>query len=148
MNAPPEEAPCNAGDRLIIDNRLSELKRLGVWVAEAARRNALPPRTEFALDLVLNEALANIISYGYRDADTHQISVTLEYLPDAVIVLIRDDGIPFNPLESPTPQAPADLESAPIGGLGIGLIKHYSDELSYHPSNGNNKLRLVIGHKP
>ena len=76
----------------------------------------MAPRTAFALDLILNEALINIISYGYEDDDIHRISVRLEYSATAVVADIADDGRPFNPLRAASLQDAPDLKSAAVGG--------------------------------
>ena len=42
-------------------------------------------------------------------------------------IVITDNGIPFNPLETREPDITLPLEERPIGGLGIFLVKTTDD---------------------
>ena len=56
---------------------LSELERLRHTVAEFGRRHRLPARLLFEMNLALEEILANIISYGFKDEQDADIWVGL-----------------------------------------------------------------------
>ena len=133
-----------AQERLVIENRLAELGRVEAWLAEISARWAIPPRAAFAVDLVINEALANVVSHAYEDDTKHEIELSLTDMPGAVIVEIVDDGEPFNPFDTPPVVMALDLEHAAIGGRGIHLIKIYADEHHYNYVAGRNRLKLVI----
>jgi anti-sigma regulatory factor (Ser/Thr protein kinase) len=55
---------------------------------------------------------------------------------------IEDDGVPFNPSESKTPDFQCDIEECKIGGLGIHLIKKMMDEVQYQRVADKNILVL------
>jgi serine/threonine-protein kinase RsbW len=59
-----------------------------------------------------------------------------------VSLQIEDDGIAFNPLEVPERVAPTSLEDAPIGGLGVALIRKTMERCEYARRGGRNVLRL------
>jgi anti-sigma regulatory factor (Ser/Thr protein kinase) len=90
----------------------------------------------------LDELFTNIVSYGYEDDQEHQIKFSLFKHNDALVVQVEDDGIPFNPLHVKKREAPADLDSINIGGLGIHLIKKMVDDVNYKRSDGKNKVIL------
>src|SRR5262249_1346988 len=67
----------NHHQRLILKRELGELDRLAAWVQAIEQQIDLGPEVAFALELCLEEAIANIIMYG--DARQHgDISVTVE----------------------------------------------------------------------
>lgn len=60
------------------------------------------------------------------------ILVTLEFI---------DNGIPFNPLEN-NPVSESDPASADDGGMGLTLIKTFSDSISYSREDNRNHLTI------
>jgi anti-sigma regulatory factor (Ser/Thr protein kinase) len=133
-----------ARETLVLENRLEELSRMERWLGDLSREWQLSDRVAFAIDLVMNEAVTNLISYAYSDDQTHEIVLTLTNGEEAVVVEIFDDARPFNPFEAPVRPRTPDLESAPIGGLGLSLIKSYGDDHEYGRVADRNRLSLVV----
>jgi len=132
------------GESLVIQNRLEELSHMERWLADRFLDWKLSERTAFAVDLVINEALTNLISYAYDDDETHEIALTLTNTSDAVTVEIFDDAHPFNPFEAPTLRAAPDLDHASIGGRGLFLIQSYADDYDYSRVADRNRLTLIV----
>jgi anti-sigma regulatory factor (Ser/Thr protein kinase) len=61
---------------------------------------------------------------------------------------MEDDGVAFNPLEAPAPRQPGSLAEATVGGLGIHLIRSFTDECRYRRENGRNHLTMVARPRP
>jgi anti-sigma regulatory factor (Ser/Thr protein kinase) len=133
-----------ARETLVLQNRLEELGRMERWLADRFREWQLSDREAFAIDLVMNEAVTNLISYAYSDDETHEIVLALTNGDEAVMVEIFDDARPFNPFEAPVRARAPDLESAPIGGLGVSLIKSYADGYDYGRVADRNRLGLIV----
>lgn len=131
-------------ETIVLDNRLAELSRVGRWLSGILERWSVPPKASFAVDLVVNEAVTNVISYGYSDAAAHAITLSLTDSAEAVIVEILDDGQAFNPFDAPPMATGQDLEQASIGGRGIHLIKSYADAHDYSRVANCNRLVLAI----
>src|SRR5688572_6604117 len=74
----------------------------------------LGPETIGELELILEEALVNVISYAYGD-EAGRIFITARIDGDAVLLEFRDTGTPFNPLEQETPDLDAPTDDRPIG---------------------------------
>ncbi|HEY4374877.1 MAG TPA: ATP-binding protein [Burkholderiales bacterium] len=131
--------------RLSITNRIPELRRMSEWLHIAAATTGLPRDLTQRFDLCANEAVANIIGYGYEGADgdeAREISLEFSSGPAGATLTIRDHGKPFDPLAAPEHEQPADLEHAAIGGLGIHLIRRLMDECGYRREDGANVLHL------
>ena len=43
-----------------------------------------------------------------------------------------------------TPQSEPTLEDAPVGGWGLPIVRHFSDELHYRRLEGRNLLTLTF----
>jgi anti-sigma regulatory factor (Ser/Thr protein kinase) len=149
MASSADRSTSGSSTSLTISNRISELARVTTWLAQAARQFALPERTVFSLDLVLDEALTNIINYAYQDQRKHDIAIKLENRDDQVLLEITDDGAAFNPFEQDSFQESPDLDSATIGGRGIHLIKSFTDTQNYQRINHQNRLLVgIFKHQP
>lgn len=116
------------------------LGELGRWLDA----NGIAGRPRFQAELVLEELVTNVIRHGYDDQGAHPVDVTLSATPEDLIMVVSDDGRPFNPLERADPKPPASLAEAHVGGLGIMLVRKAARALSYERSGGRNRLTVLI----
>lgn len=123
-----------------LKNDLTEVGRMSQILDKFCVSNKLPPDTNFALNLSLEEILTNVITYGYDDNDEHVILVRLNLHQGQVCIEVEDDGKPFNPLEVEAPEIHKPLEERPIGGLGIHLVRNHMDSLQYKRREDRNLL--------
>jgi anti-sigma regulatory factor (Ser/Thr protein kinase) len=127
---------------LELKNDLSELEILTRVITEYCESSGLSSQILFALNLSLEEVVANVISYGYEDEHEHLIVVRINRTESRLEIEVEDDGRAFNPLEQEPPDTAAPIEERPIGGLGIHLVRHYMDELEYKRQDGKNLLLM------
>ena len=130
--------------QLLISNQLTEMSRAGKWLADNAARLEFTEAVRCSLELVLDEALSNAIKYAFDDNTAHSIVVRLKTTHTDVQLEIEDDGKSFNPLDVPPPLSAKNPDEAKIGGLGIHLIRNYTDECRYLRIDGKNLLTLTI----
>ena len=122
----------------LLDHVYSEIVTLG-------EKEGWPPKLVYTVNLVLEELEVNALTHG-RASGLEEYEITIDSQPDSVVVELSDDGPPFNPLtDAPVPDLDSPLESRPIGGLGIYLIKTMVDEISYRRETDRNYLTLEIG---
>jgi len=131
-------------DRLVVPNDLSQLARVSDWVRRFAHEHRLAHQLAFGLELSVNEALTNIMSYAYCDDARHEILVELFARPDRVHVEIEDDGVAFNPLDLPIEEPAESLEKSRPAGRGIPLMRNIMDELHYTRRGNRNALTMVM----
>jgi len=95
------------------------------------------------LRLAVDEAVTNVILYGYGDAGGN-IEIDMHGEGDAVVIRIRDRARAFRPDHVNAPQLDTALKDRPFGGMGIFLIKEMTDAADYlQRPGGGNELRLV-----
>ena len=131
-------------DTILLPARLDSLGRLARWVEAWCRRLRVADDTRFYLDLVTSEAATNIVNYAFGDDGRGEFEVSLELVEEAVVAELRDRGRAFDPLDFPEPAPPGSLDDAPLGGLGIHLIRSYASEVEYQRRDGCNILRIVV----
>jgi serine/threonine-protein kinase RsbW len=128
--------------RITIKNNLSELERISDWIENAGMGSKIDQKDVFSLNLMLDELLTNIISYGYIDKLTHMIEIDLKITDEIYEILVKDDSSSFNLLEKPDPDINLSADERGIGGLGIYIIKKNADEIKYERINNFNILRI------
>lgn len=134
--------------RLVLDRNIAELERLAEFVRDVGHGQGLGEDQLFALGLCLEEAVANIIMHaGDADQTATRIVVTIRCAPSLLVASTEDDGPAFDPTVAATPAAPASLEQARIGGLGIHLIRRLSTGMRYQRVEGRNRLTFEFGPK-
>ena len=129
---------------LTITNQVGELLKVAMWLEQVANDFQLPDPLVLKLDIVLNEALPNIISYAYHDSEPHDIIIKLENNEDFVSLEIRDDGLAFDPFSGPEFLEAPSLALASCNGRGIHLIKSYTDHQQYRRIDNRNIMQVTI----
>ncbi len=105
----------------------------------------LSARAGFGLDLVLEELLMNQILHAHPGAaDTPGLDLQAWVADEALWLRFIDEGIAFDPLSRPAPAAPASLDDARPGGLGLQLLKRYARSLAYERAGGQNRLTVEL----
>ena len=120
-------AMSNAGaSRLVLRNDVAELERLAGWI-EGFTRQSTSPDVLFAVQLCLEEAVANIIMYGGTKDDALVIAVELERNCGTLVARIEDNGRQFEPTRAPPPAPAASLDEAKVGDVGIHLMRSFAN---------------------
>jgi len=127
---------------ICIKNDHSELGRVVQLFQEFCRGKKIPKKIANSIDLVLDEILNNIISYGYDDQNEHEIDIQLSISDGQLILQIEDDGVEFNPTEIAEADTKSSIEDRAIGGLGIHLIRNAMDEVHYSYKSKKNCLTM------
>ena len=127
---------------LTIKNEVSQLSRVYGLVEQVASEWHLDKSLTMNLNLVVEEAVANIVMYAYEGQKEKDITLTLEKEKDQLLITVTDTGMPFDPTTKEAPDVSLIAEERPIGGLGIFLIKQMMDDVSYRREGGTNILTL------
>ena len=93
----------------------------------------------YAIELVLEEVLTNQFKYAAAPLD-----LMLHVEAGLAVWQFEDGGAAFDPLQAPTPPVPASLDDAPIGGLGLMLVRRFAKTASYERLDGRNRLRIGV----
>jgi len=126
----------------VIENQIGELSTLAEQIDDLAAQWDLGQAMAMNINLVVEEAVSNIIFYAFNNNNKHKIKISISLENKMLTIKITDDGIPFNPLEQQQPDINLPAEERPVGGLGIFLISHMMDELNYIRKGNQNILTL------
>jgi serine/threonine-protein kinase RsbW len=119
-----------------------EIWRASEWLTSALRQRDVPAPQVERLELALYEVLANVLAHGGNTARAEPILICIEVCEKAATgearVKVMDAGIPFDPTGAPKHTPAKTLAEAPLGGLGLPLIRRCSDWMSYCREGGRN----------
>ena len=59
-----------------------------------------------------------------------------------LILVMEDNGQPFDPMEDTNADVTSSLEERAVGGLGLHLVKSFADRISYEFVEGRNRLTM------
>ena len=127
---------------IILANNISEITRLYEFIEELGNDFSLSPDIVFNLNLVLEEAVVNIINYAYPKEEHQNIYLSARMHEGSIILVLTDTGKEFDPTAAPEADVTLSADDRQIGGLGIFLIRQIMNEVKYERIEGKNVLTL------
>lgn len=127
---------------IILANDISEVSRLYKFIEDVGNDFSLTPDIVFNLNLVLEEAVVNIINYAYPKEDHQHIYLSAKMRDDSIVLVLTDTGKEFDPTAAPEADVTLSADEREIGGLGIFLIRQIMNEVKYERIEGKNVLTL------
>ena len=127
---------------LALKNNIGEINRLHSFIEEVGEAFALPMKTVMNLNLVLEEAVTNVIMYAYPQEQSEYIYLTAKKLDDRLVFVLTDSGKAFDPTQPPDADITLSADERQIGGLGIFLIRKIMNEVKYERIDEKNVLTL------
>ena len=120
----------------------AELEKLEGFTADFALKAGLSDKDLFALQIVVEELVTNVIDYGEVPVGEHAATVDLTAQDGLLTIVIRDRGKEYNPLLREDPDVTLPAEERPIGGLGVHFCKKLTDTQDYERRDGCNVLTI------
>ncbi|HIY88559.1 MAG TPA: ATP-binding protein [Candidatus Bacteroides pullicola] len=100
------------------------------------------PKESYAIHLVCEELVVNVVSYAYADEAEGYLKIQIEKADGMIAIRFIDGGVAFNPLERDMPDVSLSMEERQIGGLGIFLTVQMMDEVQYERINNENVVTI------
>ena len=128
---------------IAIANELQEIAVAAEKIDAFCEEREISPEIAYAVNLSIDEILTNTISYGYGDDEPHRIEIVVRRESDSLVVVILDDGAPFDLSATPEADVEASLEERDVGGLGLFFVHQMMDEVEYERVEGRNIVTLT-----
>ena len=126
-----------------LSNSLSELERLSEFLSLIGEKWSLPGKIILQLTLALDELFTNVVSYGLESEPDQEVHFTIARREDEIEIVVSDGGQSFDPTQAPDPDLNLPLDDQPVGGLGIFLMRQYTDNIEYRRENEKNIVTLT-----
>ena len=127
---------------LSLPSRIDTVATAAAAVAEFLNRSGISEEAAFGIDMAVREAVTNAVLHGNRQDESKTVDVTLKSSPDAVEIIVHDQGAGFNPEEVPDPTAAENILKS--SGRGIFFMRTFMDEVdwSIRPGGGTT-VRMI-----
>jgi anti-sigma regulatory factor (Ser/Thr protein kinase) len=137
---------------LEIDPDPQEFRRASSWLRAGGASLGVPDGQIDRLELCLNEVLANLVEHGGDAVASNAIQLELGASAVqggfSVQLVVCDRGEPFDSGQASIRPLPGSLEQARPGGLGLLLVKSFSDGMDYRVLEGRNELIITMHWTP
>jgi sigma-B regulation protein RsbU (phosphoserine phosphatase) len=128
----------------IFPAKFEQLDAIREFASQAARDAGMDDSAIYAVELSMDEACTNVIEHAYEGMEAGVIECTCDSDENNLTIIIHDHGKSFDPASIALPNLDADLDSRPIGGLGVFLMKKLMDEVRFEPLGvAGNVLTMV-----
>lgn len=128
--------------KLTIKNDINQLQLVSEFLELAGEEWELDIELIWNLNLVLEEAVSNIIFYAYPGEVDQEIDIILTIESNVLEIVLADSGRAFDPTLKKEPDISLPPEQREIGGLGIFLVRKLMSEVTYYRINGRNMLTM------
>ena len=128
--------------KLVLKNKIDEINKLALFIEELGETLNLTSELVFNLNLVLEEAVSNVIFYAYPKEEHQEIVLIAKMSNKSLIFVLTDSGKEFDPTQAPDTDVALSAEERKIGGLGIFLIRQIMNKVEYQRIEGKNVLTL------
>lgn len=128
---------------ILLNNDVSEVPVLSVFIDGICDDMQFDKLQRSGVHLAIEEAVVNVMQYAYPKGTRGNVNLNVSADEDKITFELRDFGKPFDPTRVPEVDVETYVEKRSIGGLGIHLIRHYMDELSYDYRENQNVLKMV-----
>ena len=123
---------------------LREIERVSEEFRQRAEALGVSAGATQKVCIVLDELLNNTISYGFVDDAEHEINIDVSFHSDRLVIVVSDDGVPFNPFDRVGPDTTLSIDEREVGGLGVLLVTEMMDEYHYQRYKDRNSVTLTL----
>lgn len=126
----------------------ADIRSASNWLEKNCLEHGVPREQIQRLDLCLNEVMANIMTHGGPSALASPVQLQLQVHGQAdageVVLSVSDAGTAFDPVAHHSKPRPKTLSEAEPGGLGLMMMRDFSDQLDYRYSEGRNQTVFTV----
>lgn len=129
--------------RVFAGATLADLAAMRRFLQETADAWGIDEDSAGDMILAVNEAASNSLRHGYggRPGD---IELQADRADGALTVTLRDSAPLFDPTRQPAPDTTLGLERRRLGGMGVHIMRKFTDELRYRVTpTGQNELVFI-----
>lgn len=120
----------------------SEVSRFNAWFDSKCAVSGIEKTLAADLKLCINEVLANLISYGFKDTPDPSTMVEIGLEPGRASAIVTDNGQPFDLREWQISESRNLMTDEP-GGFGIALIRERATHVDCTRNGAWNRLEII-----
>lgn len=125
-------------DRLEISigNSMEEVMTISTGIYKFGANRNLSQETLNTLSLFIEELAGNVVRHAFKPGEMRWLDLTVMDKPEKLIIRIRDNGSPFDPL--------AYLSNGEMKGFGLLIVQKLVESITYRRNMGLNNLIIHL----
>ena len=132
-------------NEITVQSEMKNIEEVTQFINEHLDAMNCPARIRIQIDIAVDEIFGNIVRYAYAPG-TEDRPVTVRFSkgenPEDAVITFIDEGRPFDPMTSKTPDIKLPAKKRRIGGLGLYMVKNTMDQVIYSYRDGRNVLTI------
>ncbi len=125
--------------------RRDALPQVDAFLSEICAAAGLARESCLRLTLLVEELFTNTVVHGHGADSEAPVRLECEVSLGRVALLYEDTGPAHDPFaQVVAPDASAEVEDRPVGGLGVLLVSAMAQEVEYRRAGDCNRITLVI----
>ena len=121
---------------LSIGNSMDEVMTISNAIYQFGKERNIGGKTLYKLSLCIEEMAGNVVRHAFKEGEKRWLDVTIIDKPETIILRLRDNGAPFDPL--------AYLNREVADTYGIKMIHSLTEDFEYRRSMGLNNLIIYL----
>ena len=127
---------------ILVPSIIENIRMIESFIDNAKERFHLDDDIYGNIMIAVTEAVNNAIKHGNASDKSKNVSLSLALDESVIKFIVKDEGRGFNYENLPDPTAPENLEK--IGGRGIFLMRHLSDEVKFREEGRVVELSFYV----
>ena len=119
---------------------MDEVVEFSAQVSEFCKKHKANSKCCYFTALCVEEMAKNVLDHGYQDEKKHPVDVSLFFKQPELVLRMRDEGKPFDPVEYNAMVKSDDLASH----LGIRMVFGVAEQVTYTNSMSQNSVTITI----
>ena len=119
-----------------IGNSMEEVMMISTGIYKFGANRNLSQETRNMLSLFIEELAGNVVQHAFKPGEKRWLDLTIMDKPDKLIIRIRDNGSPFDPL--------AYLSAGETKGFGLLIVQKLAENMEYRRNIGLNTLIIHL----
>lgn len=124
--------------RIDVEPGIERLQEVTDFVEGVFTESSVSMKTIMSMNVALDEIFSNVTYYS----GAKHVAAECGIIDDMAVLIIYDDGKPYDPTKKEEVDITQTAEERKIGGLGIHMVKKMMDDLIYTYDNGMNVLTM------
>jgi serine/threonine-protein kinase RsbW len=117
--------------KLTLPNDASYSIMAQLCARELAKKFGFEDKALREIELALDEAVSNVIEHAFEPDEDSSFEIILQRVALGIKIIIKEEGIPFDPDQVPQFDPASLLDDRPTTGMGLFLMKAIMDEVSF-----------------
>ena len=111
---------------------MEDVMMISTGIYKFGTNRSLTKETLNTLSLFIEELAGNVVQHAFKPGEKRWLDLTVMDKPDKLIIRIRDNGSPFDPL--------AYLSTGEAKGYGLLIVQKLAEKIEYRRNMGLNNL--------